>query len=268
MSLPQSSCEKSQSNLTVCQTESQRLAKSIDHTKLTFGPNEVETQAILQLCEEARLHGFYAVCVRPRHIALAKEALNGTSIQVATVIGFPVDKVKLSDELAHPTVGAFHTDEKVFETQQSVAAGADELDLVMNVKQLKADLKSGSTYTRTEFQAIRTAAVGKPIKVIIETDLLSPEEVDFATTLCAETGMAMVKTSTGMVSEGKGATLDVVKQISAQLQQLHSLAGIKASGGIKNRQQALAFLELGVQRLGTSSGVAILEGTPVAPEAY
>jgi deoxyribose-phosphate aldolase len=264
MSLPPTQCEQTENDT----AENQRLAQHIDHTKLTFGANEDENQAIRQLCQEAKTNGFFAVCVRPRHIALAKGTLQGVPVKVATVIGFPLDKVELQQELAHSTVGQFSTDEKVFETQQSVQAGADELDLVMNVNQLKQDLKTGSQSVRAEFQAIQEAAQGTPIKVIIEIDLLSEAEILLVTELCAQTGMAMVKTSTGMVNGGKGATLEAVRLIADRLKALNSPAGIKASGGIKTRSQALAFLNLGVQRLGTSSGVAILQGETVAPEAY
>jgi len=263
MTTPSSTCNQAQGEFST-----QQLAQSIDHTKLTFNANEDEDQAIEQLCTEARENGFFAVCVRPRHIAIARKNLQGSPVKVATVIGFPLDKVNLTQELDNPTIGRIPTEDKVLETRQSVEVGADELDLVMNVSQLKQDLKTGSQQTLTELKAVYEAAAGVPIKVIIETDLLTPAEIQFATQLCAQTGMAMVKTSTGMVTGGQGATLESVKLISEQLKALHSPAGIKASGGIKNRSQAQAFLALGVQRLGTSSGVAILQGETVSPDAY
>ena len=248
--------------------ENTQLARSIDHTKLTFSPNEDEAQAITGLCNEAKTHGFYAVCVRPRHIQQAKTQLAGSPVKVAAVIGFPADKVLLIDELQHPTIGNFPTEQKVQETRQALADGSDELDLVIHVAHLKEDVKTGSQKVIAELQAIRDAANGLPIKVILETDLLTPEEIDWATSACAQTGMGMVKTSTGMVTNGQGATLDTIQRIAERLKALHASTGIKASGGIKSRKQALAFLALGVQRLGTSSGIAILQGEPVAPEAY
>jgi deoxyribose-phosphate aldolase len=248
--------------------ESQRLAQRIDHTKLTFGPAEDENQAIEQLCQEAKTHGFFAVCVRPRHVMLAKHSLQDSPVKVATVIGFPAEKIQLQNELQQPTVGKMPTAEKVLETLQAIRDGVDELDLVMNVEQLKQDLQTGSHLALAELLAVQAAAGGTPIKVIIEIDLLTPQEMLHATELCAHANMAMVKTSTGMVSGGQGATLEAVQRIAAQLKALNSKAGIKASGGIKNREQALAFLALGVQRLGTSSGVTILQNKTVAPDAY
>ncbi len=248
--------------------ENTRLAHSIDHTKLTFSPGEDETQAITQLCDEAKTYGFYAVCLRPQHIVLAKNLLTGSPVKVATVIGFPAEKVQLADELQQPTVGHFPTHAKVQETLQAQTDGVDELDLVINVAHLKQDVKTGSRQMIAELEAIRDAAKDLPIKVIIETDLLTPEEIDWATTACAQTGMCMVKTSTGMVVNGQGATLTTVQRIADRLQALQVNTGIKASGGLKTREQAMAFLALGVQRLGTSSGVAILQDKTVAPEAY
>lgn len=255
--LPQNSLSKGSKALSA---EDTRLAQAIDHTKLTFGPGEDAEAAIETLCEEAMQYGFYAVCVRPQHVALAKRLLLGSPVKVATVIGFPAQKVKLADELNQPTVGHFSTAHKQAETAQSVADGADELDLVINVSALKQDVQAGTQSVRQELQALAQVAADRPIKVIIETDLLSPAEIIQVTQWCAETGMGMVKTSTGMVEGGHGATLETVGLIASTLQKMGAATGIKASGGIKNREQALAFLALGVNRLGTSSGVAIVEG--------
>lgn len=268
MSLQNSTYDQSQDMKYLHEQENRELAQSIDHTKLTFNAGENEEESIAQLCQEAKTHGFFAVCVRPRHVLLAKQNLHGSPVKVATVIGFPQEKVFLSEELQQPTVGQIPTAEKVVETLQSIRDGVDELDLVMNVAQLKQDFKTDSKQVQAEFLAIQAAAGGTPIKVIIETDLLTPEEILHATTICAQTDIAMVKTSTGMVTQGQGATLEAVQRISTRLKEMNSTAGIKASGGIKNRAQALAFLELGVQRLGTSSGVAILQDKTVAPDAY
>jgi len=242
--------------------ENRRLAQAIDHTRLTFAPGEDEERAIETLCREALAYGFYAVCVRPRHVAQAKRLLAGSPVRVATVIGFPAQKVKLADELCMPTIGQFSTVEKQVETRQAVDAGADELDLVINVAALKQDVQSGTQTVRQELLAIAEAAAGRLIKVIIETDLLTPAEMVQITQWCAETDMGMVKTSTGMVEGGHGATLEGVRLIARTLRQTEpeTATGIKASGGIKSRAQALAFLELGVNRLGTSSGVAIVGG--------
>jgi len=239
--------------------ENERLAQSIDHTKLTFQEQEDEATAIAKLCQEAKNWRFYAVCVRPQHVTLAQTLLQGSPVKIATVIGFPLQKVDLREELQSPTIGHVPLAEKLQEVRQCVQAGADELDLVINVAQLKQDLKLGSQLTLQELLAIHDAANGLPIKVIIETDLLTPEEIRFATECCVKTTMAMIKTSTGMVSGGQGATIEAVELIARQLKALNASTGIKASGGIKTRSQAISFLNLGVQRLGTSSGIAILE---------
>ncbi len=243
--------------------ENRRLAQAIDHTKLTFAPGEDEARAIEKLCSEARDAGFYAVCVRPRHIQQAKVALAGSSVQVATVIGFPNQKVKLADELKQPTVGSFSTADKLAETRAAVGAGADELDWVIDVAALKNDVRINGTHVKTELEAAAQAAQGRPIKVIIETDLLTHDDIVAVSQWCAQTGMAMVKTSTGMVEGGQGATLEAVRLIRETLGKFDRTVGIKASGGIKTRQQALRFLDAGVNRIGTSSGLTIVSGDAV-----
>lgn len=244
--------------------DNQRLARLIDHTKLTFSADEDETVAIQALCAEAKAKGFYAVCVRPRHVALAKTCLSGSSVKIATVIGFPNHKIKLDREQQQPTVGNIATDHKLAETRQVIQAGADELDLVINVSALKQDRRDGSHRVKDELRAMAAVVGDCPIKVIIEIDLLSDEEIVQATGWCVETGMAMVKTSTGMVEGGHGATLQAVQLIGETLKRLNASVGIKASGGIKTREQAVMFANAGVSRLGTSSGVAILQGADSA----
>lgn len=249
--------------------DNQRLARLIDHTKLMFADSENEAAAIELLCAEAKTMGFYAVCVRPQHIALAKASLVGSSVKIATVIGFPAHKIKRDAEQQHPTVGNIPTADKLAETRQAIQAGADELDLVINVWNLKQDWRDGGHRVKDELRAIAAVAGDLPIKVIIEIDLLSDEEIAGVTAWCAETGMAMVKTSTGMVEGGQGATLHAVQIIRDTLQRLNAPVGIKASGGIKTRMQALAFAEAGVSRLGTSSGIAIIQDIkPVENSTY
>lgn len=244
--------------------DSRQLALLIDHTKLTFGEHENALESIATLCEEAKRSGFFSVCVRPQHVAYAKQCLQGSSVKVATVIGFPPVKVKLQAELVSPSIGHFSTAYKLDETQQAIADAVDELDLVIDVAALKADVKQGSTQVLDELKAIGQASAGRMIKVIIEADLLTPEEIVAISHWCAEAGMGMVKTSTGMVDGGKGATLEHVRLIRSTLDkaqtQFDAFVGIKASGGIKTREDALAFMQEGVNRIGTSSGVAILAG--------
>jgi deoxyribose-phosphate aldolase len=233
------------------EVENQCLAQSIDHTKLTFAAGEDEAAVIEALCQEAMAFGFYAVCVRPRHISQAKALLGASTVKVATVIGFPKQKVQLTDERKQPTVGDIDLSVKVEETRQAVAAGADELDLVVNVPMLKRDVQTGTHQVRDELQAIANVSQGRPVKVIIETDLLEEKDIVQVTTWCAETGMAMVKTSTGMVEGGQGATLAGVQLIAETLRQC---------GAHAVEIKALAFLSAGASRLGTSSGVAIVQG--------
>ncbi|WP_373532675.1 deoxyribose-phosphate aldolase [Vampirovibrio sp.] len=239
-----------------------QLARTIDHTKLTFAVGEDEQAAILQLCEEARQYGFFAVCVRPRHVALCKKHLMDTAVKVATVIGFPLDTVKLEAEKIQPTIGNFPIADKVAEARQAVLDGADELDVVIHVAQLKSDTQTGATeVVRQELKAIQEAASGKPIKVIIETDLLSDAEIMQISHWCAELRVLMVKTCTGMVEGGQGATVKVVSLIQSTLRKTNPKTKIKASGGIKSQEQAQSLLKAGAVRLGTSSGLAIVQGS-------
>jgi deoxyribose-phosphate aldolase len=240
-----------------------RLARAIDHTKLTFAPGEDETQAIPRLCREAREMGFYAVCVRPRHVGLCRELLAGSPVKIAAVIGFPPQKVQMEAEWQWPTIGGFSTAEKLAEIATALQAGADELDLVIHVADLKQDAQDGGCRVPDELRAIRQAAGEHPVKAIIETDLLSPSEIVQATRVCAQAGLAMVKTSTGMIAGGQGATLENIGLIAETLRALNSGLGIKASGGVQTRKQAVAFLDAGACRIGTSSGIAIMQNVPL-----
>ncbi|HEY9688167.1 MAG TPA: deoxyribose-phosphate aldolase [Coleofasciculaceae cyanobacterium] len=240
-----------------------RLARAIDHTKLTFAPGEDEAQAIARLCSEAREMGFYAVCVRPRHVGLCHELLAGSPVKIAAVIGFPSQKVQLEAEWRQPTIGGFSTAEKLAEIAASLQAGADELDLVVNVADLKQDAQDGGCRVPDELQAVRQAAGEHPVKAIIETDLLTTSEITQATSACAQADLAMVKTSTGMIGGGKGATLENIGLIAETLRALNSPLGIKASGGVQTREQAVAFLDAGACRIGTSSGIAIMQNMPL-----
>lgn len=249
------------------------VVASVDHTKLTFKPGEDETASIRKLCQEAvdswrspenaatSPQGFYAVCVRPRHIQLAKTETTNSPVKVATVIGFPLDKIELAAEKQSPTVGNFSTADKVAETRQAIANGANEIDLVLNVALFKQEAHGAQlTQTLNELVAVNEAAQGRPVKVIIETDLLSDEEIAKASRACHEAKVAMVKTSTGMVNGGVGATVSGLEIISKTLDSLNSTLEIKASGGVKNLAQALKVRSVKrVTRIGTSSGVDIIK---------
>lgn len=212
-----------------------KLNKLIDHTLLK--PDATSAQ-IDQLIAEAKQYDFASVCVNPCWVATASQALSGTDVKVCTVIGFPL--------------GATSSATKAFETQDAIKAGADEIDMVINIGRLKAGQLDE---VQADIQAVVDAAAGKLVKVIIETCLLTDEEKVQACQLAQAAGAHFVKTSTGF-STG-GATVEYValmrRTVGAEM-------GVKASGGTRSIQDALAMVEAGANRIGTSAGVAIMEG--------
>jgi deoxyribose-phosphate aldolase len=211
------------------------LAKSIDHTLLK---PDARNSDIEKLCREAVTHGFFSVCVNSSRVKEAAANLQGTGVAVAAVTGFPL--------------GAMSTAAKAFETSQAVADGATEIDTVIAIGQLK---QGDDAYVLEDLKAVVAAANGRAVKVIFETCLLTDEEKVRACKLSAEAGAAFVKTSTGFSSGG--ATLDDVRLMH---QTVAGRCQVKASGGIRDRATALAMIEAGATRLGTSSGAAILAG--------
>ena len=151
-----------------------QLAQYIDHTALTAEKNE---QDILTLCHEAIEHGFYSVCINSGYIPLAKEKLAGSNVKICTVVGFPL--------------GANLTSVKAFETQESIKAGANEIDMVINVGWIKSQKWNA---VKQDIQAVFNACDGKPLKVILETCLLTKDEIVKACEICKEIGVAFVKT--------------------------------------------------------------------------
>lgn len=210
-----------------------KLNKFIDHTLLK---PDATAQQIEQLCREAIQYDFFAVCVNPCWVAKAKGLLKGSSVKVCSVIGFPL--------------GANTSEIKVAETRRALADGADEIDMVLHLGALKAGEKD---VVREDIAAVVAAAEGRPVKLILETCLLTQDQKKEACRLALEAGAAFVKTSTGF-STG-GAT---VEDVTLMRQEVGDRCGVKASGGIKDRQSAVAMIEAGATRLGTSSGVAIL----------
>jgi len=211
------------------------LAKFIDHTLLK---PEAKGSDIEKLCQEAVTHGFFSVCVNSSRVEEAAALVQGKGVAVAAVTGFPL--------------GAMSTAAKAFETSQAIADGATEIDTVINIGRLK---QGDDRYILEDLKAVVAAAQGRAVKVIFETCLLTDEEKIRACKLSLEAGAAFVKTSTGF-STG-GATLDDVRLMH------RAVAGrcqVKASGGIRDRATALAMIEAGATRLGTSSGAAILAG--------
>ncbi|MBQ9070553.1 MAG: deoxyribose-phosphate aldolase [Clostridia bacterium] len=213
------------------------LNKYIDHTNLKPFATRADIEA---LCSTAREWDFASVCVNPCDIALAKELLSGSDVKTCTVIGFPL--------------GRNTTAVKVAETEEAYALGCDEFDMVINVGKLK---DGNSDYVRDEIAAVVNAAKGKTVKVIIETGLLTDEEKALATRLSCEAGAHFVKTCSG-VSAGV-ATVEDVKLMKANVS---GDVKIKASSGIKTYEGAKALIDAGAERLGTSSGVAIISGAP------
>ncbi|OOF65687.1 deoxyribose-phosphate aldolase [Rodentibacter sp. Ppn85] len=221
---------------------SKSLAKYIDHTALTAEKNE---QNILTLCDEAMKYGFYSVCINSGYIPLAKEKLAGSEVKICTVVGFPL--------------GANLTSVKAFETQEAIKAGANEIDMVINVGWIKSNKWQA---VKEDIQAVLNACNGIPLKVILETCLLSKEEIIKACEICRELGVAFVKTSTGF-SKGGTTVEDVVlmKKIVGKI-------GVKASGGVRDTKTALAMVEAGATRIGASAGIAIISNSNDTQSTY
>ena len=212
-----------------------KLNKLIDHTLLK--PEATKAQ-IEKLCGEAKEYDFKSVCVNPYYVKYAKELLKGSDVLVCTVIGFPL--------------GQNTTEVKVAETKDAIKNGADEIDMVINIGALKS---KDEDYVLNEIKEIRSACKGKTLKVIIETCLLTDEEKITACKLSKEAGADFVKTSTGFSTHG--ATVEDVKLMR---ETVGEDMGVKASGGIRDRETALKMVEAGATRLGVSAGVEIVKG--------
>jgi deoxyribose-phosphate aldolase len=213
------------------------LARYIDHTLLR---PEASLKDIEKLCAEARDHNFYAVCVNGSWVTQARHFLEGSDVKVATVVGFPL--------------GATDSDTKRFETEAAIDNDAQEIDVVINIGRLK---DGDDEYVLRELRDVVEAAAERPVKVIIETCLLTSAEKIRACRIVLDAGAQFVKTSTGF-STG-GATIADVKLIREIVGEKF---GVKAAGGIRDTQTALAMIEAGASRLGTSSGVAIVRSMP------
>ena len=212
-----------------------QLAQYIEQTLLR---PTATTSEIVRLCEEAIEHQFYGVCVNGCHIALAKQQLKDASTKVISVIGFPL--------------GAMASEAKRMEAEHYLTLGADEIDMVLNIGWLKSGNEEA---VREEIRQIKLALGTSVLKVILETCYLSNEEIRTACRLVSEAGADYVKTSTGF--GGGGATFEHVQLMK---EAIDPKLGIKASGGIKDFETAQRYIEMGVSRIGTSSGVEILAG--------
>lgn len=210
------------------------INKFIDHTLLKATATEAD---IIELCKEAREYDFFSVCVNSGYVPLAKKELSNSNVKVCTVVGFPL--------------GAMSTEAKVFEAKQALKEGAEEIDMVINIGELKSkNLKK----VEDEIAAIKNAIGDKVLKVIIETCYLTPQEIVIASELAVKAKADYVKTSTGFGTDG--AKMENIKLMKGAV---NGSAKIKASGGIKNLDTALSYIEAGVERIGTSSGVSIVK---------
>lgn len=212
----------------------QELFSYVDHTLLK---PEATPEQIAVLCAEAAEHGTASVCVNGSYVPLAKKLLNGKA-KVCAVIGFPL--------------GAMSTAAKAFEAAEAIRDGADEIDMVIHIGQLKA---GNTDYVLEDIKAVKAAIGDHILKVIIETCLLTEEEKITMCRIVTESGAEYIKTSTGF-STG-GATFDDVRLFA---EHVGEGVKIKAAGGIRTREDMEQFLELGASRLGTSSAVKILCG--------
>jgi len=209
------------------------IAKFIDHTLLK---QEAIPADIEKLCKEAISNRFAAVCVNPVYVPLAAKLLGGSGVEVATVVGFPL--------------GANTSRTKVQETEEALVNGATEIDMVMAIGLYKA---GSFAEARKDIEMVVRAAAGRTVKVSLESCLLTEKEIEDASIISADAGAAYVKTSTGF-STG-GATVEAV---AAMKRAVGDRCKIKASGGIRTRDVALLMIDAGASRIGTSSGVAIV----------
>ena len=210
------------------------LNKYIDHTILKATASGTDVQ---KLCEEAIEHEFYSVCVNGCYVVDAKHLLQGTDVKIAAVVGFPL--------------GAMTTAAKIFEAKEAVENGASEIDMVINV----AKLKDGEfEYVENEIRQIKEAIGDNVLKVIIETCYLTDEEKVKACELSLAAKADFVKTSTGFGTDG--ATYEDVKLMKSVV---GDNAKVKASGGVRDKETAQKYINLGAERLGTSSGIDIVK---------
>lgn len=210
------------------------LASCVDHTLLKPAATGAEVE---QLCREAREHGFASVCVNPCQVRRAAGLLKGSGVKTCTVVGFPL--------------GATTTGSKVFETVEAIQNGAEEIDMVINIGAVK---DGDDDFVAADIRAVVEAAQGHAlVKVILETCLLDDAEKARACRCCVEAGADFVKTSTGF-STGGATTRDVAllkKAVDGKLR-------VKASGGVRTREDAEAMIAAGADRIGTSNGTAFL----------
>lgn len=211
-----------------------KLNKYFDHTLLKADATQ---DKIDKLIDEAKKYDFFSVCINPSWISYAKEKLSGTDVKVCTVIGFPL--------------GAMTTESKVFETEDAIKKGADEIDMVLNIGRLKMGDKN---YVVNEIKQIKAACKDHILKVIIETALLTEDEIRLATESVVEGGADFVKTSTGFSTRGA-----IVKDVEIMKSVVGDKIKIKAAGGVSNQKDAIEMINAGADRIGASKSAIIME---------
>ena len=213
------------------------LSSYIEHTLLK---QDAQKEDFIKLFDEAKKYHFLGVCVNPSYVKAAKDYLKDTDVKVVTVVGFPL--------------GANLPDVKAFEAKKAIEDGADEIDMVINVTNVKNKDWDG---VLEDIETVKAACENKPLKVILETDLLTPDEIEKVCILCIEGKADFVKTSTGFVKNGVGAKAQDVA-LMARVVKPYGLK-VKASGGIRDKAKAIEMINVGADRLGTSAGVQIVE---------
>lgn len=209
------------------------LNRYIDHTLLSASATETD---ILKLCEEALMYNFYSVCVNSSYVSIAKQALGNSDVKICTVVGFPL--------------GAMSTEAKMFEAKKAIEQGASEIDMVINIGRLKS---KNYVAVLNDISNVKRAIGLIPLKVILEISELSKNEIVKACEICIDARADFVKTSTGFSKSG--ATLTAVKIMRKTVK---DLLKIKASGGIRDAETAFRYIEVGVDRIGASAGVAMM----------
>ena len=222
----------------------QNIANIIDHTVLkAFSTKE----DVIKVCNEAKEHGFFSVCINPTHIELAKKELEGSNVKVCTVIGFPL--------------GANTSEVKAFETKDAIAKGAHEVDMVINIGALK-DKNYDLVYN--DIKAVVDAANKEVlVKVIIETCYLTDEEKKIACELSVKAGADYVKTSTGFGTGGS-----TPEDIKLMRDVVGPNIGVKASGGVRTTEDAIKVIDAGASRIGASASISIATGEKTDTVGY
>ena len=225
----------------------EKLAKLIDHTILK--PNVLD-QEVENLCSEARKYGFASVCLNPSYIALAKSRLIGTEVKVCTVIGFPL--------------GQNTTKTKIFEAEDALELGADELDYVVNISDVLNGRFDAVKAEMEQFATLKQKHSSIFIKIILETCYLNLEQIAKLCQLAKQANLDFVKTSTGFGSGGA-----TVEHVALMRKTVGPEMGVKASGGIRSYEDAMKMVEAGASRIGASAGVAMVtDVSSVSSKAY